>query len=53
MPMKSEAQRKFMQAAAHSPKFAKKAGISQKTAKEFASHDQGGKLPKRAKKKKS
>jgi len=48
MPMKSEAQRRMMQAAAHNPKFAKQAGVSQKVAKEFVSHDTGGKLPKRA-----
>lgn len=35
MPSKSKKQEKFMAAAAHSPKFAKKAGISTKVAKEF------------------
>ena len=40
MPSKSAKQAKFMQAAAHNPKFAKKADISQSVAKEFASADQ-------------
>lgn len=35
MPSKSEKQRRFMAAAAHNPKFAKKAGVPQKVAKEF------------------
>jgi hypothetical protein len=35
MPSKSKAQKKFMAAAAHSPSFAKKAGIKQSVAKEF------------------
>ena len=39
MPSKSKKQRQFMAAAAHSPKFAKKAGISQTVAKEFHSAD--------------
>ena len=39
MPSRSTRQRKFMQAAAHSPKFAKKAGIPVKVAKEFAAAD--------------
>lgn len=39
MPSKSAKQRRFMAAAAHSPKFAKKAGISQKVAKEFHAAD--------------
>lgn len=51
MPMKSEAQRRMMRAAANDPKFAKAARVSQKVAKEFVAHDTGGKLPKRAKKK--
>lgn len=38
MPFKSAKQKKFMEAAAHNPKFAKKAGISQKAAKKFVSH---------------
>lgn len=39
MPSKSEKQKKFMTIAAHDPKFAKKAGISQKVAKEFHQAD--------------
>lgn len=35
MPSKSKKQRKFMAAAAHNKSFARKAGISQKVAKEF------------------
>lgn len=39
MPSKTEKQKKFMAAAAHSPTFAKKAGINQKVAKEFNKAD--------------
>ena len=39
MPSKSKAQAKTMKAAANSPKFAKKVGIPQSTAKEFAAAD--------------
>lgn len=39
MPSKSKKQAKFMAAAAHSKKFADKAGIPQKVAKEFNSAD--------------
>lgn len=39
MPSKTLKQKKFMAAAAHSKKFAKKAGISQKVAKEFNKAD--------------
>lgn len=35
MPSKSPAQKKLMQAAAHSKKFAKKVGVPQKVAKEY------------------
>lgn len=35
MPSKSSAQARLMAAAAHNPKFAKKAGVPQKVAKEF------------------
>lgn len=48
MPMKSEAQRKAMHAAAMGKG---KSGIPRKVAMEYAEHDQGGKLPKRAKRK--
>ncbi len=47
MPPVSEAQRRFMHAAANDPKFAKKAGIKQSVAKEFANADKPGKLPER------
>lgn len=53
MPSKSTKQANFMAAAAHNSKFAKKAGIPQKVAKEFNSADKGtGKIkPKKSKKK--
>ncbi len=41
MPSTSKKQARFMAAAAHGPKFAKKAGISQKVAKEFNASDAG------------
>lgn len=53
MPPVSEKQRRFMQAAAHDKAFAKKVGIKQGAAKEFAATDPGGKLPKAAKKSRS
>lgn len=40
MPSTSEKQKRFMQAAAHNPEFAKKAGIKQSVAKEFNDADQ-------------
>jgi len=39
MPSKSPQQHRFMEAAAHNPDFAKKAGIPQKVAKEFVAAD--------------
>lgn len=39
MPSKSPKQRNLMAAAAHSPGFAKKAGVPQKVAKEFHKAD--------------
>ena len=39
MPSVSKKQKKFMAAAAHNKKFAKKVGISQKVAKEFNKAD--------------
>lgn len=48
MPMKSQAQRAAMYAAA---KGKSTIGISKKVGKKFAKHDQGGKLPKKRKKK--
>ena len=47
MPSKSKKQKRFMQAAAHNRKFAKKAGIKQRVAKEFVRADK-----KKARKKK-
>lgn len=39
MPSKSPQQHRFMEAAAHNPTFAKKAGIPQNVAKEFVAAD--------------
>lgn len=39
MPSKSPAQRRLMQAAAHNPRFAKKAGVPQSVAREYAKAD--------------
>lgn len=39
MPSKSTQQKKLMQAAAHNKDFAKKVGVPQKVAKEFAAAD--------------
>ena len=39
MPSKSKAQRRLMQAAAHSSSFAKKTGVPQKVAREFVAAD--------------
>ena len=39
MPSTSEKQRKFMQAAAHSPEFSRKAGIPQSVAQEYNQAD--------------
>lgn len=41
MPSKSPAQARLMAAAAHDPKFAKKAGVPVKVAKEFNAADKG------------
>lgn len=43
MPSKSKAQHKLMEAVAHSPKFAKKAGISIKVGKEYVAADKAKK----------
>lgn len=40
MPSKSAKQHRFMEAAAHNPEFAAKAGIDQSVAKEFAAADE-------------
>jgi hypothetical protein len=48
MPSKSKKQAKLMQAAAHNPQFAKKAGVPVKVAKEFNEADKKrGKFGKR------
>lgn len=51
MPSVSDKQKRFMAAAAHDKKFAKKAGIPQKVAKEFNKADQSRtvRLPNRKK----
>lgn len=41
MPSKSKKQHNFMQAIAHSPEFAKKAGVPQSVGKDFAEADKG------------
>jgi hypothetical protein len=49
MPVTSKAQYRFMQAAAHNSKFAKRAGISQGKAREFVRETPGlEQLPERA-----
>jgi len=44
MPSKSKAQHNFMEAIAHSPSFAKKAGVPQSVGKDFAKADKGHKF---------
>jgi hypothetical protein len=46
MPATSEKQKKFMDAAAHNPAFAKKAGVTQNVAKEFSEKSKGLKFGK-------
>jgi len=48
MPSKSAKQAKFMAAVAHSPEFAKKAGVPQSVGREFNQEDKGGRLLKQA-----
>lgn len=50
MPSKSPKQARLMAAAAHNPKFAKKAGVPPKVAKEFNEADAGTGILKRKKK---
>jgi hypothetical protein len=53
MPSTSAKQHRFMEAIAHSPSFAKKAGVSQSVGKDFAAADKGKKFSKiKARKKK-
>ena len=47
MPSKSAAQHNLMEAVAHDPKFAKKAGIPQSVGKEFAAADKAKHSPKK------
>jgi hypothetical protein len=42
MPARSAKQERFMQAVAHDPKFAKKAGVPQSVGKEFTKYAEGG-----------
>jgi hypothetical protein len=52
MPSKSKKQHKFMEAIAHSPKFAKKVGVTQKVGQEFVDADKKtGKYKPKGKKK--
>ena len=44
MPSTSDKQRRFMAAAAHDPKFAKRVGVPQSVAREFNQADKGKKL---------
>ena len=44
MPSKSTKQHNFMRAVAHSPEFAKKAGVPQSVGKEFSNADKGRKF---------
>lgn len=46
MPSKSKKQHNFMEAIAHSPEFAKKAGVPQSVGKDFAAADKGKKFRK-------
>ena len=46
MPSVSKKQHNFMQAVAHSPEFAKKAGVPHSVGKEFSSADKGRKFSK-------
>ena len=50
MPSVSKAQAQFMRAAAHSPKFAKKAGVPQSVGKDFAAADKAAGMDKPKKK---
>lgn len=44
MPSTSAKQHRFMEAVAHSPEFAKKAGVPQSVGKDFAAADKGHKF---------
>jgi hypothetical protein len=47
VPSKSKAQKHLMQAAAHNPAFARKAGVPVKVAKEFVAADKSKSAPKK------
>jgi hypothetical protein len=49
MPSKTPKQARLMNAAAHNPKFAQKAGIPVKVAKEFVRKDKQAAAPRRSK----
>lgn len=52
MPSVSSKQHRLMEAVAHNPAFAKKAGIPQKVGKDFAKADEGKKFPKKSRREK-
>ena len=45
MPSKSKKQHNFMEAVAHNPSFAKKAGVSQSVGRDYEVADKGKKYP--------
>jgi hypothetical protein len=49
MPSTSPAQKRFMQAVAHDPKFAAKAGVPQSVGQDFAAADEAEKNPNKKK----
>ena len=49
MPSTSDKQHRFMEAIAHSPEFARKAGVPQKVGKEFAKADDKAGITKKKK----
>lgn len=49
MPSVSQAQHNFMEAVAHDPEFAKKAGVPQSVGKDFEQADKGRRIGKLAK----
>ena len=51
MPSTSEKQHRFMEAVAHSPEFAKKAGVPQSVGKDFAAADDKAGITKKPPKK--
>ena len=53
MPFKSKRQRRTMQAAAHSPAFARKMGIRREDAEKMIAHDERARIKRAAKKTKA